>query len=372
LRFTRTPLTSGWLVGLGSREVPTGVTTVGLIANPVSARDIRRVIANAGSLQAADRASIILRTLAALSECGVQRVLAMPDRKGLRTLVERGVERELHLGRRLPVLEFIDMPVTGTVVDTMHAAAVMADASVAAIVVLGGDGTHRAVVRSCAKVPVAGISTGTNNAYPEMREPTITGLATGLYAAGKLGDDEALRANKVLEVEINDGEKRDLALVDVVVSTDRCIGAKALWHVDHLRELFVSFANPEAIGMSSVAGLLEPVPRDAPAGLHVRLRPGSATAIIAPIGPGLLERVAVAAWERLEPDEPFAVPPQSGMLSLDGEREVEIGAGDRVTVTLRCDAFRSVDVSRCMQLAAQRRLLHRSLESSARPGEEMP
>jgi NAD+ kinase len=145
-----------------------------------------------------------------------------------------------------------------------------------------------------------------------------------------------------------------------------------LWHVDHLRELFVSFANPEAIGMSSVAGLLEPVPRDAPAGLHVRLRPGAGRSIVSPIGPGLLERVAVAAWERLEPDEPFAVPPQSGMLSLDGEREVEIGAGDRVTVTLRCDAFRSVDVSRCMQLAAQRRLLHRSLESSARPGEGKP
>jgi hypothetical protein len=173
-------------------------------------------------------------------------------------------------------------------------------------------------------------------------------------------------------VEINEDEKRDLALVDVVVSTDRCIGAKALWHVDHLRELFVSFADPEAIGMSSVAGLLEPVTRDAPVGLHVRLRPGAGTSIVAPIGPGLLERVAVAAWERLEPDEPFAVPPQSGMLSLDGEREVEIGAGDRLTVTLRCGAFRSIDVSRCMQLAAQRGLLHRSFESNPTRREGKP
>ena len=39
---------------------------IGIIANPVSARDIRRVVANAASLQIADRANIVLRVLAAL------------------------------------------------------------------------------------------------------------------------------------------------------------------------------------------------------------------------------------------------------------------------------------------------------------------
>ena len=37
---------------------------VGIIANPVSARDIRRVIAHAGNLQIVDRANIVLRILA--------------------------------------------------------------------------------------------------------------------------------------------------------------------------------------------------------------------------------------------------------------------------------------------------------------------
>ena len=32
--------------------------------------------------------------------------------------------------------------------------------------VLGGDGTHRAVVRECRSIPIAGLSTGTNNAFP--------------------------------------------------------------------------------------------------------------------------------------------------------------------------------------------------------------
>ena len=42
--------------------------TIGIIANPVSARDIRRVIANASNLQIADRVNIVLRVLAGAGE----------------------------------------------------------------------------------------------------------------------------------------------------------------------------------------------------------------------------------------------------------------------------------------------------------------
>ncbi len=52
---------------------------VGIIANPVSARDIRRVVTHAGSLQIADRAGIVLRALAALAAGGVGRVVMMPE-----------------------------------------------------------------------------------------------------------------------------------------------------------------------------------------------------------------------------------------------------------------------------------------------------
>jgi hypothetical protein len=45
-------------------------------------------------------------------------------------------------------------------------------------------------------------------------------------------------------------------------------------------------------------------------------------------------------------------------VALDGERELELRAGDRLTVTLRCDAFRSIDVSGCMRAAALRGLFH--------------
>ena len=336
------------------------MVTVGLVANPVSAHDIRRVIANASSLQVADRANIVVRVLAGLAAAGVPAVMVMPDRKGITALLERNLARERNLGRLLPRVQILDMPVTTTVDDTLRATAEMVDAGVAAIVVLGGDGTHRAVVRRCGKVPVAGLSTGTNNAFPEMREPTITGLATGLYASGAVPPEDALLSNKVLEVSINDGERSDLALVDVVLSSEPFVGARALWRTEHLHELFVTFADPEAIGMSAVAGLLRPVGRREPFGLRVTLDPTAAATptLRAPIGPGLIEPVSVSSSGPLHPDEAVTVAHGGGVVALDGERELELRPGDRLTVTLRCDAFRSIDVSGCMRAAALRGLFH--------------
>src|SRR5579863_2383188 len=177
---------------------------VGIIANPVSARDIRRIVANANSLQLADRVNIVLRLLSSLAAGGIPRVLMMPDREGLKVMLERHLARKQGPDAALAAVEFLDMPVTARVDDTFRAARMMREASVDALIVLGGDGTHRAVVRECGQVPLAGLSTGTNNAYPELREPTIAGLAAGLYATGRVPSGEALASNKRLDIEVHD------------------------------------------------------------------------------------------------------------------------------------------------------------------------
>ena len=94
---------------------------VGIIANPVSARDIRRVIANATSLQITDRANIVLRVLACLKACGVGDVVMMPENGGVRHHVTRGLERSKNRGDdEFPDLIYLNMPVTGTVADTIR------------------------------------------------------------------------------------------------------------------------------------------------------------------------------------------------------------------------------------------------------------
>src|SRR5574337_264568 len=346
--------------------------TIGVIANPVSARDIRRVVANAGNLQVSDRVNIVLRVIAAARACGAQRALLMPDRGGIRALLERTLKRESgHGGAVYPEVAYLDFEPGSTVDDTFAATRLLVDAGVGAIVVLGGDGTHRAVVRELrrcgARIPLAGLSTGTNNAFPEMREPTIVGIAVGLYASGRLSAAQALAAHKLIEVAVDSGggrELRDIAIVDAVITSDRYVGARALWKTESLLAAYLAFADPQCIGLSAIGGLLEPVGRQEPGGLAVELAADAPHALLAlhvPIAPGMVRPIHIARWQRMVADEPLVVEHPAGTVALDGERELGFEPGQRVTATLRENAFLTVDVARCMHLAASDGLLRSHL-----------
>jgi len=326
------------------------------------------VVAHAGNLQITERVNIIVRVLQAARAAGVERALLMPDRAGIRALLERHLKRG---DAALPAIEFLDMEPTSTVDDTFAATRLLQRAGVAVIVVLGGDGTHRAVVRELVQgdegttLPIAGLSTGTNNAFPEMREPTITGLAAGLFAMGRIADADALVSNKLIEVRIaaaaaGEAARRDIAIVDAVVTHERVVGARALWKTQSLDAAYLAFAEPEAIGLSAIGGLLQPVGRRDSGGLAVQLASDSRHALLhlnAPIGPGLVRPVAVASWQRMVAGEPLAVTAEAGTVALDGERELAFEAPQRVTMTLRENAFRTLDVARCMAVAARDGLL---------------
>ena len=332
---------------------------VGVIANPVAATDIRRVIANATGMPVADRANTVLRVMAALGTCGVSRVLMMPENGGIRRHLTRSLERKRNLGHTdLPLLHYTDTPVTGTVEDTFAATRAMVEAGVAAIVVLGGDGTHRAVARFCGEACIAGISTGTNNAFPEHPEPTVTGLAVALAVTGRVPAEVAVIPNKILQVTINGAQRSDVAIVDVAVTTEPFVGARALWRSEHLREIFVTFADPGVIGLSAIAGLLRPVSRREPFGLRVELQSPAAagTVLRVPIAPGLIEPVGVRHYETLAAGETIPLHHESGMISLDGERELSVRPDDRAEITLLRNAFDTLDVGAIMRYAGEHHL----------------
>lgn len=331
---------------------------VGIIANPVSARDIRRIVAYAGNMQITDRANIVLRLLAGLGAVGIEQVLVMPENSGIRHHVVRGLQRSSNLGEgRFPEVAYLDMAISASTEDSIEAARKMRAAGVAAIIVLGGDGTHRAVVCACGDIPIAGVSTGTNNAFPRFQEPTTVGMAVGLAVTAPELSEIAFRGNKLLEVDV--AGRREIALVDVAVVAERYVGARALWHTQSFRELFVTFAETEVIGMSVIAGLLDPVDRDTPEGRCVRFDSSDnpACRLQAPIAPGVIETVGIESWSALLPDTPYPIGAPQGSLAFDGERELSFSSADRPTVTLRTDAFRTIDVSTCMQYGARTRLL---------------
>lgn len=329
---------------------------VGIVANPASGRDIRRLVAGASVFGNADKAGMVFRLLAGLGAAGVRRTLMMPAGDGLSSALRRQLAAHAARGTNaeasFPALEELDMPITATALDTERAVERMCAEGVAAIVVLGGDGTHRVVAKVCGEVPICALSTGTNNVFPEMRESTIAGIATGLVATAR-GGPEALRREAALVVE-RPGAGAELALVDVAVTSEPFVGARALWRHDTLRELFVTFADPSAVGLSSLAGLLSPLARGAGKGLHVRIAHESdQSRLVVPVAlaPGLVTNIAVAGFEPLERCVPVALAGEVGSVALDGEREIERRAGDRATVRLTDGPLR-IDVDAVMRHAA--------------------
>ena len=348
--------------------------TVGIIANPVSARDIRRIISNASNLQTSERVNIVMRLLSTLFSCNVNDVYMMPDKAGLTAMLLRAIKKEHAQSKEVqlyPDLHFVDLSVTSTVEDTYKAASLMVEAGVKVIFVLGGDGTHRAVVKELMKLKdtgktipaICGISTGTNNAFPEMLEPTVAALAVAHYVNEKITIDKALIKNKVLEVCV-DGEVVDIAIVDAVISKDSYVGSRAIWDASKISEVYLTYADPMCIGFSAIGGLLEPVERHSSDGLAVYTSSKSGCAkktIKAPIAPGKMSNIQIYGHQRMLSDEPYFVKIEKGIVALDGERELSFNQSQNISIRLRKNVFSTVDVSSCMQEIASKKLLCQTL-----------
>ena len=235
--------------------------------------------------------------------------------------------------------------------DTTGAAGRFYESGVGCIVTLGGDGTNRAVAKGCNRIPLVAVSTGTNNVFPDMIEGTVAGLAAGLIANDMVDREKLTYVAKQLEVHVN-GRMAEIALIDVVVCTDLFVGSRALWDPANIREIVLSRAEPDCIGMSSIGGLLHPIgPRD-PQGMYVRLGGGN-TSVLAPVGPGLIRSVTTREYRLLSPGDEVLLEPTACTIAVDGERQIEIFPDQKVIVRLTGNGPCVVDVHQCMQEAGR-------------------
>ena len=324
----------------------------GIIANPASGRDIRRLVAHASVFNNNEKVNILQRTLLALDAIGVDRVSIMPDCYGLGLRAREG----LKLGSLQVVV--MEMPVTDTERDSAEAAARLSGIGVGCIVVLGGDGTNRAVAKGCGDTPVVPISTGTNNVFPTMVEGTVAGVAAGMVATGAVDPEQVTFRSKRLEV-CRDGELVDIALVDVVTVSDLWVASRAIWDPARIREVVLARAEPCNIGISSVGGCLRTLGDRDDYGMYMALGPGGMQ-VLAPVAPGLVTRVSVRDYRVLPMDQEVTLDSSAATIALDGEREIEIYDRPSITVRLTRSGPRVVDISRCMDVAARSGVLRRS------------
>jgi predicted polyphosphate/ATP-dependent NAD kinase len=324
------------------------LSLVGIIANPASGKDIRRLVAHATVVNNQEKVSIVRRLLLSLFAAGVDRAEIMPDHFGIGVRALHGLCNHPEI---VAATSLIDMELEATADDSLRAAQYLRDAGAGCIVSLGGDGTCRVVAKGCNGVPVLAISTGTNNVVPTFVEGTVAGLAAAYVALHPEVERERLcYRHKRLLVYVN-GAQVDQALVEVALISTAFTGARAIWEADSLRQVFCTRAQPTTIGLSSIVGMVHPVSRGDPVGASATIVPDGRK-VISPLAPGSVVPVGVGEITDLEPGVRYAIRSERpAVLALDGEREIVLRDGDRAEVTLQLDGPWFVDVKRTLLLA---------------------
>jgi hypothetical protein len=338
---------------------------LGLIVNPLSGRDVRRLLGRAGNDTPDAKRNQLERAALGAALAGVPRILWTPD-------VFRIAERALEY---LPIdakCERLDLgrPETRPG-DTLRAVAAMREAGCGALLVLGGDGTNRLVAEAWPDAPLVALSTGTNNVFPALVEPTLAGAAAGLVAAGRLALGEVAERAKVVRVRFADGGA-SLALVDAGLLRDDFVGSLLALDPAKLEALVLARAEPASVGLSPVGGLLLPCGRGDDFGVELTCGPGG-RALLAPVSPGVYRTALVRSVRRLALGEPVLVK-GPGVHARDGDRERALAPGEPAELHVGRDGPWVIDVARALALAAERGLyenrphLHEPSEDGHGPG----
>ncbi|MEA3406899.1 MAG: NAD(+)/NADH kinase [Chloroflexota bacterium] len=310
------------------------------------------MVAHATTVGEQSKARSIRRALVGLGTMGVKQVLVMPERLHLG---QRAIEG-LDVQEAIPAVEMLEMPVTNEGRDSQWAASLLHQAGAGCILVLGGDGTMRAVAKGAGDTPLLPLSTGTNNVLPSGVEETVAGLAAGAVAQEVFPLQEVAFRHKWLEVSIN-GDSRDRALVDVAALRGHFVGSGAVWKVENVQQIVVTRGDANNTGLSAIAGVVRPVAPKQPKGVALSLSPEAHRHVLAPIGPGLILPVGIKSARVLAAgDTVTIIAEESLVLALDGERELVVQKTDRVAVTLHLDGPWIVEPHRVIERMTAQRL----------------
>ena len=102
--------------------------------------------------------------------------------------------------------------------------------------------------------------------------------------------------DKRIELRVN-GELRDIALIDAVVSSDFFAGARAIWDPSRIERIVVSRCHPATIGFSAIPGAYRIIGDAEPCGFAVTLEQGGEK-VLASIAAGVLTEVLAARPNR--------------------------------------------------------------------------
>jgi hypothetical protein len=325
--------------------------TVGVLVNPRSGKDVRRLAARATSTPHESRRDEVARAVVGAVAAGADRVVLVDD--PFRIAAQAVAALELPASLELVKLAYRHGPE-----DSIRGAERLRQEGCGALIALGGDGTCRAVAQGWPDVALVPLSTGTNNVFPLRVEATVAGAAAGLVASGQVEAHEVAPPVKVVRIAVDEQED-DLALIDAVFLHDDRVGNFMPFEAGHIRCVVLSRADPASIGMSPIGGLLHPCAADDDFGVvvHCVAHESGGRRLRVPLSAGLYGTVHVAESGPVELGKVVSVT-GPGVLAFDGDRERTLRAGQRARLRVVRDGPRVIDVSRTLSLAAERGLFH--------------
>ena len=313
-----------------------------LCVNPMSGRDVRRLAARAANMTHEAKRDIVARVAAGADAVGVTDIYVA--REPFR--IAQGALELMPLNARVHI---VDIPLTNTAKDTAAATEVFKAEGCHTVVSLGGDGTNRALVRADSDIDLVPISTGTNNVFPALMEPTLGGMVAGLNALGKTQDLPADLRPRAKVLHLQTPRQKDIGLIDAVLLRRDHVGNLLPFDADRLDSMLLTRAEPNSVGMSPIGGFVDPVYAQDDCGLWVQMGSGGQQ-VCAPLSPGHFRNVGVIRTQRTAFNERmlFQGP---GVVALDGDRDHTLDQGETAEVTLRRDGPRILNVEGIMRWA---------------------
>ena len=314
---------------------------MGIIVNPFSGRDVRRVAARASTSDHHEKQQQVTRlVLGALSQ-GVEKIyLAHEPFRINEKAVENLPERDQ--------IEILRFTLTHSAGDTTTMAQMMWDEGCRVFIVLGGDGTSRIVARGFPDAIMLPLSTGTNNVFPYRLEATVAGMAAGLVAAGKVPSGHCSRCKRV---HIRKNDESDIALIDAVLLRNDFMGSLLPFRPEDLSTIVLTRAEPASIGISPIGGFFEPTGHHNDNGVLTQCDPNATLRANVPISPGLHAEVGIDSVRPIAFGESvnFEGP---GILAFDGDRSIKLADREVAIANVLRDGPFIIEAEKVMALAA--------------------
>ena len=327
---------------------------LGIVVNPMSGRDVRRVAARASTSAHHEKQQQVTRLVLAALENGVERIFLAEEPFRIN---ERAVE---NLAQRDQV-EILSFALTHTARDTETMIDLMWAAGCRTFIVLGGDGTNRIVSRrypDCALMP---LSTGTNNVFPIMIEASLAGAAAGLIASAQVPKEVITSRCKRIHIQAveNQTQIHDIALIDAVVLHNDSLGSLLPFQGDRLGTLLLTRAEPASVGLSPIGGYLRPSRHLDDFGVLVQCGAPAPRRVRVPISPGLWQDVAVQHHETVSFGAELFLSGE-GILAYDGDRTHDLANLTDCRMRVERDGPWIIEPDRVLQFAVEQGILIRA------------